>query len=228
MKPIEEKERFTLSKIVSDSLRQYIVDNKLTTGHKLPSERDLASMLDVSRVVVREALRTLESTGIIIIRHGEGAFVNTDDSSVILNHLLFFWQMNNEKIEELFELRQLLEKAAIEQIIEKTDIGHLQELDHIISEMSETIDPIKFKELDIDFHRGLIKATKNELFLQLTDIIVQYFANVSHSHMDDVQRNKAIKEHRLILEALKDNDKDLALHLLSEHLQYSKIHKVSN
>ncbi|WP_415783386.1 FadR/GntR family transcriptional regulator, partial [Lederbergia lenta] len=56
---------------MSDNLRQYIVENKMTTGDKLPSERDLAEMLAVSRVIIREALRTLESTGIIIIKHGE-------------------------------------------------------------------------------------------------------------------------------------------------------------
>ncbi|MEK3888609.1 FadR/GntR family transcriptional regulator [Bacillus sp. FSL K6-3431] len=228
MKPIEDKERYTLSKIVSDNLRKYIMENKMTTGDKLPSERDLASMLEVSRVIIREALRSLESTGIIVIRHGEGAFVNTDDSSIIFNHLLFFWQMNNEKIEELFELRHLLEKTAIEQLIANTEAEHLEKLNNIIDRMSHTTDPKLFKQLDIEFHRGLIQATNNELFSQLTDIIVQYFSSVPHSQMDQDNRNKTVYEHKMILEALKNKNKELALQLLSEHLQYSKKFKISH
>ncbi|MCJ8008392.1 FadR/GntR family transcriptional regulator [Lederbergia wuyishanensis] len=223
MKRIEDRERFTLSKLVSDNLRQYIIDHQLKTGDKLPSERDLASMLNVSRVIVREALRALESTGIIVIRHGEGAFVNSDDTSVILNHLLFFWKMSNERIEELFELRQLLEKTAIEQIIVNSDTKHLTILENIIFEMSETSDSSAFKELDIEFHKELIKATNNELFTQLTDVVVQYFSGVSHE-MDELNRNKVVTEHQLIVDAIKDKNKNLALQLLNDHLQYSLVY----
>ncbi|MBS4197151.1 FadR/GntR family transcriptional regulator [Lederbergia citri] len=220
MKPIEDKERYTLSKIVSDNLRQYIIDHQLKTGDKLPSERDLAAMLNVSRVIVREALRALESTGIIVIRHGEGAFVNTDDTSVILNHLLFFWKMNNARIEELFELRKLLEKTAVEQIIISSDIEHLTGLETIIDKMTQTTDSDEFKELDIEFHKELIKATNNVLFSQLTDVIVQYFSGVSRV-MDEENRNKTVTEHQLIVDAIKDKNKNLALQLLNNHLQYS-------
>lgn len=220
LKRIEDKERFTLSKIVSENLRQYIIDHQLKTGDKLPSERDLAVMLNVSRVIVREALRALESTGIIVIRHGEGAFVNTDDTSVIFNHLLFFWKMNNERIEELYELRKLLEKTAIEQIITNSDTKHLVGLETIIFEMTRTTDSETFKELDIEFHKELIKATNNELFTQLTDVIVQYFSGVSRV-MDEENRNKTITEHKLILDAIKEKNKNLAVQLLNDHLQYS-------
>ncbi|MCR2822500.1 FadR/GntR family transcriptional regulator [Lederbergia panacisoli] len=226
MKRIEDRERFTLSKIVSENLRQYIIDHQLKTGDKLPSERDLAVMLDVSRVIVREALRALESTGIIVIRHGEGAFVNTDDTSVILNHLLFFWRMSNDRIEELFELRQLLEKTAIEQIINNSNTTQLTVLENIIFDMSQTKDSNTFKELDIEFHKELIKATNNELFKQLTDVIVQYFSGVSLD-MDEKNRNKTTVEHQLIVDAIKDKNKKLAIQLLNDHLQYSKHHTVS-
>ncbi|NIK75342.1 DNA-binding FadR family transcriptional regulator [Paenibacillus castaneae] len=222
MKPIEEKERYTLSKIVSDHLRQYIIDKKLKTGEKLPAERELAKMMEVSRVMIREALRSLESTGIIVIRHGEGAFVNTNDSSVILNHLLYFWKLNNEKINELFELRLLLETAAVEQIILSGKVDHLKELENIIDRMKETSDSKKFQEYDIEFHSCLIKATENDLFAQLTDIIVEYFSSISHSQMDQTERDKTVNEHQLIVEAVKQKNNKLALQILKEHLEYSK------
>ncbi|MBO1004825.1 FadR/GntR family transcriptional regulator [Pseudogracilibacillus auburnensis] len=225
MKPIQENERYTLSRIVTDNLRNYIVENKLTTGDKLPSERDLASDMAVSRVIIREALRALESTGIIEIRHGEGAFVNTDDPSAIFKSLLFFWQINNAKVEELFELRHILEKTAIEQMIENSNEGHLLSLEQNIKNMSTTNDPDKFKEYDIQFHMGIINATKNELFSQLIDVIGQYFANVSPLQLTDFEKELTIREHKLIVEAMKNKDKKLALQLLDTHLQRSMTYR---
>jgi GntR family transcriptional repressor for pyruvate dehydrogenase complex len=222
LNPIEDKERYTLSKIVSDSLRDYIIKNNLSTGDKLPSERELVKTLDVSRVVVREALHSLESTGIITIKYGEGAFVNTDDSSVASNNLLFFWQMKDKNSKDLFELRHLLEKGAVEHIIAKMDLEPLENLEKILQTMSETESLEKFKKYDIEFHLGLISATKNELFLQLADIIVQYFSNISPDQMTQLQKEKTVKEHKLLIEAMRNKDKGLALQILNDHLQASK------
>ena len=130
--------------------------------------------------------------------------------------------MKNEKTEELFELRHLLEKTAIEQIIVHSDTEQLEDLRDNIKMMSQTRDLEMFKEYDIEFHRGIISATKNELFSQLADIIVQYFSNVSPSEMTKLEIDKTIEEHTLILKALKDKDKDMALHLLDVHLQHSR------
>ncbi|MEH7380499.1 FadR/GntR family transcriptional regulator [Bacillus sp. JJ1533] len=223
MNPIEDKERYTLSKIVSDTLKDYIVKNNLTTGDKLPSERELVKMFDVSRVVIREALHALESTGIITIKYGEGAFVNTDDSSVVFNNLLQFWQMNDNNTEDLLELRHLLEKSAVEHLIEKTNIGQLDELESSIENMSKSKDLEEFTKYDIEFHLGLISATNNELFVQLGSIIVQYFSNLSSEELSKEEKEKAIQEHRLILMALKNKDKKEALQLLFDHFQGSKL-----
>ncbi|EKN66496.1 transcriptional regulator, pyruvate dehydrogenase complex repressor [Neobacillus bataviensis LMG 21833] len=225
MQPIEEKERFTLSKIVSDSLRDYIITNKLSTGDKLPSERELAKMLDVSRVIIREALHSLESTGILTIKHGGGAYINSDDSSVIFNNLLFFWQMKDKNSDELFDLRLLLEKEAIAHIISQSNQENLGNLEAKILLMKDTDEPEKFKEYDRDFHRELISTTQNELFMQLADIIVQYFANVSPPTISQLEKEQTIHEHQLLLQALKDRDKKVAYEILEGHLQRSIITK---
>ncbi|WP_230200216.1 FadR/GntR family transcriptional regulator [Bacillus niameyensis] len=223
LKPIQDNERFTLSKIVSDDLREYIVQNNLTTGDRLPSERDLSAQLNVSRVVVREALRSLEATGMITIRHGEGAFVNTDDPSIIFNHLLYFWKINNQNVKELLDLRILLEKSAIEQIIHHTDTSYLEALEKVIQKMELTNDPEAFKRYDAEFHMGLIQATRNGLFNQLADIILQYFNDMPSLSLTDIEKETTLHEHRSIINALKESNKEKALELLKLHLQHSKV-----
>lgn len=219
MKPIQDTERFTLSKIISDDLKEYIIQNKLTTGDRLPSERELAANMDVSRVIIREALRSLEATGLVTIKQGEGAFVNTDDPQVIFQHLFHFWKMNSEKTEELLELRFLLEKAAIEQICQHPDAEQFEQLETLIQKMEQTDDPDDFQQYDAAFHTGLIEATQNSLFIQLADTIVQYFAEAPAIPFTQEEKHVTVKEHAVILQALKTGKLNQALTTLEEHLQ---------
>lgn len=222
VKPIQESERLTLSKIISDEIKEYIVTNDLKTGDRLPSERDLAATLNVSRVIVREALRRLEAIGIVQIRHGEGAFVNTEDPSTIFHHLLDFWKINQPRLDELLDLRFTLEKAAIEQVHTQGKNLNFLALEEIIQKMKETDNPKLFRKYDSDFHITIVQATNNALFLQLTDIIVQYFHDLPSLPYTEELKNTTVEEHIAIVEALKKGEQELAISILAKHLLRNK------
>lgn len=222
MKPIQENERFTLSKIISDDLKEYILKNKLTTGDRLPSERELSTKMEVSRVIIREALRSLEATGIITIRQGEGAFVNTDDPQLIFQHLFHFWKINNDKTGELLELRLLLEKAAIEQISQQPNPEQIEQLEKLVRKMKLTDDPVEFQQYDAAFHTGLMEATQNSLFIQLADTILHYFAELPAIHFTQEEKSVTVNEHNMILQAIKKGHSDQAIAVLEAHLQRPK------
>lgn len=225
MKPVNKDERFTLSKIVSDNLKQYILDHELKPGDKLPSERDLVKMMNVSRSILREALRTLESSGILIIRHGDGAFVQSDeDLSVISEQFLFMWKLGNKKQSDLLELRRIYESSAIEEAIFRASKEDLDTLEQLANQMKDLMDTKAIQDADIEFHRGLLKATNNDLFIQMADFIVEYFANVPHRHMDPQERDKSLNEHLQIVQAIREKDILKGKLLLREHLNYSKKH----
>lgn len=222
VKPIQANERFTLSKIISEELRDYIINNKLTTGDRLPSERELAAQMEVSRVIIREALRTLEATGLITIRQGEGAFVNSDNPQLLFQHLFYFWKINGKKANELLELRMLLEKAAIEQLCQHPFPEKWMELESSISKMKEANDPEIIKQLDASFHTGLMEATQNSLFIQLADTIVQYFSELPAVSFTEEEKHITIQEHSLILQALKECKTSEAIKILETHLHRPK------
>ncbi|MCU6711881.1 FadR family transcriptional regulator [Paenibacillus sp. J5C_2022] len=223
MKPIQKNERLTLSKIVSENLKEYILDYQLVPGQKLPSERDLVKMLNVSRTVLREALRILESTGIITIRHGEGAYVQDDSNlSSLFEHMIFMWKLGNKTRGDLLELRHIFELTAIEQAVQRASDEDLEALEQLALRMQAFTDTKSIQDADIEFHRGLLKATNNKLFVQMTDLIIEYFANVPHDHMDAIERDKSVSDHLRIVEALRERDAAKGKQLLTSHLNYSK------
>lgn len=221
MKPINKEERNTLSQIVSESLKQYILDNSMANGQKLPPERELVTTLGVSRSVLREALRSLESAGILSIRHGEGAFVQMQDLSPLFEQMLFMWKMDNKKIVDLLELRRVFELAAIGQAVHSAKEEDFLRLADLAEQMEKsTGDTKRVQDTDIAFHRALIKATHSDLFMQISDLIVEYFSRVPHSHMNSVQVAKSAREHKQIVDALRSRNKEEAEKLLSTHLDY--------
>lgn len=222
MKPVQKDERYPLSKIVSEKIKEYIIEQHLGPGQKLPSEREFVKMLNVSRAVLREALRILESSGILTIRHGEGAFIQNDDMSAFFEQLIFLWKIDNKKHSDLLELRHIFELTAIEQIVQHASAEQLDNLEVLALKTKIGESTKALQEADIEFHRGLLYATNNELFAQFTELIVEYFSNVPHHHMKDQEVLKASQEHLSIVEALRNRDDQKAKMLLREHLEFSK------
>jgi DNA-binding FadR family transcriptional regulator len=223
MEPIRKDECYTLSKIVSEKLKQYILEHQLRPGERLPSERDLVKTMNVSRSVLREALRMLENAGIIEIRHGEGAFIsNADNITPITEHLLFMWKVGNKSRDELFELRMIFECAAINEAVRQASEEDLRELETAALRMREAADTRAIQAADLEFHRCLLKATANQLFFQMTDIIIEYFSQIPHDHMNEQEQAKAAEDHLQIVAALRERDAARARQLLIDHLNYSK------
>src|SRR5205809_6632625 len=92
-------------------VKQLIAEGRFKSGDRLPPERELAEKFVVSRTSVREALRTLESLGLIDIRPGEGTFVREVSIDALVEPLALLLTSHREAIVELFEARRLLEPA---------------------------------------------------------------------------------------------------------------------
>src|SRR5947208_12339953 len=90
-------------------VKQMITEGRLKSGDQLPPERDLAEKFVVSRTSVREALRALESLGLIEIRPGEGTFVREVSIESLIEPLALVMASQREAIGELFEARRMIE-----------------------------------------------------------------------------------------------------------------------
>lgn len=181
MDALQKNERLTLSKIVSEQLKQFIIEHKLMPGDKLPSERVMVKQLGVSRAVLREALCVLEASGIVSIRHGEGAYIQQPDMSILIDQLTFQWRhRQNLSDVDLHELRLILELNAIELIIRKGDANDLHAMEIIAERLAcMHLGNEEYVQLNLTFHLNLLLASHNQYFIQLSEPIIRICAELT-------------------------------------------------
>jgi DNA-binding FadR family transcriptional regulator len=153
----------------SQELVQSIIDlideRGLRAGDPLPPEPKLMEEFDAARNSVREALRTLQALGIVEIRHGYGTFVGSASMTAMRPSLLFRTRAQSVRgLEDLLEVRQILETQLANKISTRPGQPLLDELDACVERMR---DPHRSAEADRRFHELICTAAGNELALEL-------------------------------------------------------------
>lgn len=222
MEPLAQDEYQMLSRMACDKIKKYIADNRLKAGDRLPTERDLAEQLEVSRPVIREALGILEGLGLIVKRQGKGIYLKDPNFTVLFQEMMGVWRQEEHSAEQLLQFRILMEQAAVESIIEQATETDYERLYALIAQSQQ--DPLSISEfikLDYLFHRELLSLSGNPLLAQLTDVIHTYFHRVESDKLKDgssPERQNTIRQHTDIVRFLQAKDKDGAAQLLKIHL----------
>lgn len=207
-----------LGDIVTERIKSLIVTNKLQTGDKLPSEKELMELLGVSRTVVREALKTLQVVGVVRTKSGEGIFVDDPSFKIVTNHVSFQWQNDAKKMKELLETRKLLELDAIELAIAHYDQSLIEAMEQWNEKINEQ--KVHFEVIDKGFHRSLFQAGGNSVFLQFSDILSEFFNAVGND--DPSYEEKAYQsyiEHKDIIHWIKRKNVKCAKQSMLLHLE---------
>lgn len=214
-------QKTSLVEITMNRIKTYILENKLKENEKLPTEKELIEKLQVSRTVVREALRSLESIGILKIKRGGGVFVGDSNFRSIKSILKHHYETHGVKIRELVEIRKILELGALRLIIEKNiavDFNYLEKIN--LEYYQAIIDHSDTKKYDQLFHQHLIKEAGNETFYKFTEVIQEYFSLVKIDLMQDKEEMlKSFQEHYEILKGLKDRNLEYSHKIMSVHFE---------
>ena len=201
-----------LSQSIRDYIKDYIVTNNLKAGDPLPSEGQLADELGVSRSPVREAVKALQSLGIIEVRHGEGLFVREWNFEPVLETLNYGMRINPKTLAELYQIRIWLEMAVIGDAVKKISAEEITELDIQMLRWEQAINNGKpYVEFDQKFHELIFGVMKNDTLVKLFKVFWVAFENYGDVDLlmaPDPQR--VIKEHRDVLSAVKLREPDLA------------------
>jgi len=155
-------ERRPAAEQVARHILALVQSGSLRAGDQLPAERDLALMLQVSRPVVREALRGLAILGVVKARHGGGVFVSSLDANDLLAPLQFFITLDRCAVDALYDARVLIEGGIAERAARRIGEERLEKLRGIVaSQHHMTDDPVGFRVSDLEFHQTLIDAAGN-------------------------------------------------------------------
>lgn len=217
-----DTEKTRLKSTIVEKIKTYIIEQQLSAGSKLPTERKLTEIFGVSRSVVREALSYLENTGVIYSRQGQGAFISHSNIAHLVSNFFFLWQVNHGDIRDIQNLRLLFESVAMDEIVRHQQ-NDLHELRDRIEDTRHAETKKDFQEADCAFHLHILQATGNDLFKQMTQVITSYFFEVATIELNEREKVRAIEEHESIVHALQDGDAKKAKDILRAHINHTKI-----
>ncbi len=210
-----------LNKAVQDRVKDYITANRLAAGDSLPPETQLATDLGISRGSMREAIKALESLGIVEVRHGAGVFVRAFNFDSILDLLTFGFSFDPSRINEILQIRKWLETAAIVEVCEQITDDDIRAIEQVLSQWDKRItagEPTA--EEDRAFHQILYRVLSNQSLIALIDIFWVVYHSVRTTQVTrDAHPATTIQEHRDILNAVKKHDASRARQCVNDHFR---------
>jgi GntR family transcriptional regulator, transcriptional repressor for pyruvate dehydrogenase complex len=211
------------NKVYEDVARQIerLILKKLRPGDKLPSERELAETLAVSRSSIRDAIRSLELMGMVEPRQGAGTIVREITPNSVANPLANALKRKEELMGELLDFRRIIEPplaaraathASAEEIGEMEDILERQKIK--LRKGESTIPE------DSEFHYAVAMASGNSVVLKVLDILMDLLRETRERSLQVEGRpQKSLAGHRRILAAIKRHDAENARAMMQQHIE---------
>lgn len=203
---------------VITQIRAAIMSGRFRTGDRLPTEREMARQFGVSRVTVRDALRALETAGLIEIRVGGqgGPYVSEPDPALLAENLRTHLHLQGTTFAELAEARLALETTAVRLAAERATAEDLAEMVAAVGEPG----PDRTATRSVDFHTALVRSAHNSalltMFLATQSLLAEAFdtLHASQPDMADVAR----RVHTELYETIARHDAETAVRLMRDHL----------
>ncbi len=212
----------SVRKKVFDGILNYISENSLRPGDRIPSEGEMAEILNVSRTSLREGIRMLEGAGFITAKQGDGMYVTAYDGSTLMDYIQYSIEFENNSLAELYDIRKTLEMHYIREATEKITEEQLRSLREIVERMDEN-DLLNYHWLDMEFHLTLYENISNRLVTK----IIQLYWDVMlgrwlPGRTDDMPGTMA-GNHEMIIRALESRNPRFAEAAMQVHMFDSHI-----
>jgi GntR family transcriptional repressor for pyruvate dehydrogenase complex len=210
---------------VAEQLRRLITEGHLEPGDQLPSELRLSQALEVSRASVREALRLLESTGLIEVKTGAGTFVAPPRFSFTTTGDAIEWLVSRrDSLLHLLEVRESVEgltAALAAPAIRDEQLAQLQGIVDRQRELADSVSNVDQElELDVRFHALIAQASRNTIAQDIVNAIVPVFfdSNRVVLYLSREAMEKTLAEHQRIVDALAAGDAKKAELAMRAHI----------
>jgi GntR family transcriptional repressor for pyruvate dehydrogenase complex len=200
-------------------IRDQLAEGRWKPEDRLPSERELSERFRVSRASVREAIRALESLGLVTIKTGEGTFV-ASGSEVLLSPLVSVILQQKDVLLDIFEARKVIEPEIAALAAKRAGPEEIRRLEEILEDQGREIARGDTGvEADTAFHSLLTQSTKNKVFLRLNDAIVDSLRETRERSLQIHGRPaRSLAGHREILKAVRAKDPARARRAMLQHL----------
>ena len=221
---VEAVKRVHRSHAVRDGLLAAIRKGELKPGDPIPSERRLGETFGVSRVSVREALRSLEAMNLVEVHHGRGAFVAEGPDSRFAEPFTEYLELHRDAVIDLLNVRGALDELAAQEAATWYDDDDLMRLRAAQSAFAEAAgregaSAEELMELDVAFHLAIARAAHSNLLLQLeSDLHGQLTESRAAMFAPRTRPTDSAAEHATIVDAIARRDPALAREAVVAHI----------
>jgi GntR family transcriptional repressor for pyruvate dehydrogenase complex len=203
-------------------VRALVEREQLRPGDRLPTERDLARRIGVSRPTLRAGLRALAAIGIIRSRHGSGTFIREGPPALASEPLSFLAALHGFTHEQMYEARRILEVGAAGLAAERATPEQIASMAEEVAGMFATMhEPRRFLVHDIDFHRTIAAASGNPIVTSLVEMVSALYyerRRQTAAQASDRDMRDAAEAHRRIYRAIRAREAETARRAMNEHL----------
>lgn len=224
-------EKQNVYEIVFDQLKELILTSQIKPGDRLPTEREIAATLKVSRNSVRTALKLLEFIGLVEIRHGVGLSVplNLGAKPEAEMELELLKSKSEKPLSDILEIRKVISPFIARLAAARATQSDLDAMEQALKDMERSIQSggHMIEEISV-FYDRMYQATKNVFLFKLGIYFQQLLAD-SKIMSYNVESNAplALERHRAILEAIKRKDQESAERMMLEYLEFiGKLHGI--
>lgn len=222
MYQFEKMDKRLLGIQVEDALMDYILNEPVKVGEKIPNEFDLAEKFGVGRSTIREAVKALVSKGVLEVRRGSGTYVistySTEEDPLGFGR----FQDGYKLALELFEVRLMLEPEIASLAAKFATPEEIRELTRLCDEVEQLYCEGKnHLPKDVEFHTYIAKCSKNRVVETLVPVIntaVMMFGNLTQRML----RKETLETHRQITESIAEGDSMGAKCAMTMHLTYNR------
>lgn len=217
-------DHITLSTKIVEQLKEAIARGQYGPGAKLPPERELSEVFKVSRTVVRDALKILAGTGVILVRQGVGAIVTEAGSQEAAQRLLNGGLNRKNSIRHLFEIRKVLEAEGAAWAAMRASPEDLDKLTHELQVAAKEIeiepyDPDVHHRTNRRFHDLIARISQNDLLLDvLLNLRQMLDERRTGKRVDREWARRSIEEHTRIVTTIRSRDPEAARWAVKQHL----------
>jgi len=198
-----------------------LILQKLQPGDKLPSERELAEMLQVSRSSIRDAIRSLELMGLVEPRQGAGTIVRELSAESLVNPFANALKRRQELVSELLDFRKMLEPPLAARAATHASPDEISEMEEILQRQEGKLSQgeVAIAE-DAEFHYSVALASGNSIVLKVLDIIMDLLRDTRERSLQLKGRpERSLAGHRRILAAIKRHDAGAAKDAMRRHIE---------
>jgi DNA-binding FadR family transcriptional regulator len=213
--------RISRAQELAQRLETEIVDGGLRAGERLGTKGDIRERFGYAVATVNEALRLLETRGLIEARPGPGGgvFVAAPASRVRLNHLVLGFKADDAPFSDCLAVRNALEPLVVREAAANCKLRDGKALRQIITRMEAATEPAEFLRLNWDLHRRMAKMGGNAplktLYLTLLDFVQDGLEDVRGDEFFDAEGNLLV--HRELVEAVIDGDPQRLARAIEQH-----------